>query len=94
MDEAAAREGDEIRLPRCPRGQRSRPLPRATYLEHRLAGEDDAAVDETFDERRHLSRGHRDHRLVEQHEAFLHAARLHQHLALAMKCQSEQIRVA
>ena len=89
MDEAAAREGDEIRLPHCPRGQRSRPLPRATHLEHPLAGENDAAIDETFDKGRHLSRGHRDHRLVEQHEALVHAARLHEHLALAVKRQSE-----
>ena len=89
MDEAAAREGDEIRLPRCPGGQRSRLLPRPTDLEHRLTGKDDAAVDETFDERRHLSRGHRDHRLVEQHQALLHAARLHEHLALAVKSQSK-----
>ena len=56
MDEAAAGERDQISLLLEPHGQRERPFPRPPDLEHRLAGEDDAAVDEADDERRELGR--------------------------------------
>ena len=46
MDEAAAGERDDLRLPLAPVRERRRPLAGPPDLVHLLAGEDDAAVDE------------------------------------------------
>ena len=73
VHEAAAGEGDHLRLLRPPVRERSRPLARAAHLVHLLAREDHPAVDDPGDDRRELLGGDRDHRLVEQREALLHA---------------------
>ena len=66
MDQALTAERDDAGLRVAPRDQRLGPLLSTLHVEHLVAGADDRAVDETADQRRHLGRGHADHRLVEQ----------------------------
>ena len=66
MREALAREGDHLRLLLTPTRQRISPLTGATWLERLFAARNHAAVDDAAQHRRHLSRGDRDHGLVEQ----------------------------
>ncbi len=94
MDEAAAGERDDVRLPLAPLGQRRRPLLRAASLEHLLAGENDAAVDDSRRHRRQVASGGDEHRLVEQGEAFTHAARLDEHVTLGMGGERETVGLA
>ncbi len=94
MDEAAAGESDEIALLLDPFRQGERPLPRASHLEDLLAREDDSAVDDADDERGQLSRRHRDHRLVEQRQAFAYAPASYEHVALGVQSHREQVAVA
>ena len=94
MDEAAAREGHEVSLLLDPPGQLERPLARPSDLEPRLAGEDDAAVDEADDERRELGRRHGDHRLVEELEALGDATRQDEHVTLGVNRERHQLGVA
>jgi hypothetical protein len=90
---AAAREGDHVGLARAPVGQRRGPLLRPARLVGVLAAEDHPAVDHARDDRRHLSGGHRHHRLVEHRESLWNASRLDQHVALDVQRQREQVRV-
>ena len=66
----ASGEGHELRLRLTPPAERSRPFARAIERVALLAGRDDAAVDQTGDERRELAARHRHHRLVEERQAF------------------------
>ena len=59
-----------------------------------LAGEDHAAVDDPGDDRRELARGHRDHRLVQQPQAFAESPEPDQDVALLVGGEGEQVRVA
>jgi hypothetical protein len=59
-----------------------------------LAREDDPAVHEPGDDRRELLGGDGHHRLIEQGETFPHASVLHQHVALTMDREREEISVA
>ena len=94
MDEAAAREGDQVSLLLDPPSQLERPFARPSDLEPRLAGEDDAAVDEADDERRELGRRHGHHRLVEEREALGDATRQDEHVALRVNRERHQLGVA
>ena len=94
MDEAAAGEGDEIRLALAPACQRRRPVPGPTKLVDVLAREDHAAVDDSRHDRGHLALGDRDHRLVKEAEAFAGPARPHQQLPLRVDREREEVPVA
>ena len=74
--------------------QRRGPLVGATDVEHLLAARDHAAVDDARDDRRELAGDRRDHRLVEQREPVPHAPVLHEHLALRVEREREQVGVA
>ena len=74
--------------------ERSRPLARAAHLVDLLAREDDTAVHDPGDDRRELLGGDGHHRLVEQRETFPHASVLHQHVALSLDREREEISVA
>ncbi len=65
VHEAAAGEGKQVGLPLPPARQGVRPLLGPPDLVDLLAGEDHAAVDDTGDDRMHLSRRNRHHCLVE-----------------------------
>ena len=94
MDEAAAREGHQISLLLDPPSQLERPFARPSDLEPRLAGQDDAAVDEADDERRELGRRHDHHRLVEERKALGDTAGKDEHVALGVNRERHQLRVA
>jgi hypothetical protein len=94
MHKTAAGEGDHIRLPRAPLGQRGGPFLSAPRLVRRLAAEDDAAIDESAGYRRKLTRGDGHHRLVEQPQAFHHPALRDQEAALIHAGEGGQVRVA
>src|SRR5439155_18984194 len=93
VHQAPPRESNEPRLLGAPPRERVRPFTRATHLEHLLAREDDAAVDEPCDDRGEIAARHRDHRLVEQPEAALDVTAANQELALGMDRKCEQIGV-
>ena len=74
--------------------QRRGPLLRAAQLVDLLARRDHAAVDDPGDDRRQLTGGGRDHRLVEQAEALPHATRPDQPAALPVHREREEIAIA
>ena len=77
MDEAAAGEGDQIRLALAPPRQRRGPLLGATDLVGVPARQDHAAVDDAGHDRGQLAGGHGDHRLVQERQALPYPAVLH-----------------
>src|SRR5918996_1191670 len=94
VHEAAAGEGDEIRLLLAPAGQDRGPLLRPADLVRLLAGEDHAAVDDARRDRRHLPARDGHHGLVQESNALLDAAGPHQHGALRLKRERGPLRVA
>ncbi len=93
MDEAAAGEGDNVRLTLAPLRQRRRPLPRPAGLVDLLAGENDAAVDDPGRHRRQVAADCREHRLVEDGEPVGHPACPDQHVTLRKAGQREAVRL-
>ena len=91
MHEARARERHDARLLIAPRGQRRGPLACATRLVGLLAAVDQAAIDESGDDRRQLPRQRRDHGLVQLAEPFQHALLPDQIPALIHQGDREQI---
>ena len=73
---------------------RRRPLAGAARLVRLLAAVDQAAIDETGDDRRQLARERRDHGLVQLAEALLHPLLPDQIGALLHQGDREQIRIA
>ncbi len=65
-DQAVPAEGNELGVRGAPALERHRPLLRTAEVEQRVARADDAAVDDTGDERPDLAARHGDHHLVEQ----------------------------
>ena len=94
VHQAAAGEGDHLRLQRPPVRERPRPLSRPRYLVHLLARENHAAVDDPRDDRRELLRGHGEHAFVEKREAVAHPTVLDQHVALGMDREREEVAIA
>ena len=91
MGEAPTGERHELGLRLAPTSERVRPLVRPPRLERLLAGGDHAAVDDAGEERRDLSRGDGDHRLVEELETLVHAPLLDQRRAGEMRRRREEI---
>ena len=94
MDEAAPVKATRSRCCCDPPSQLERPFACPSDLEARLAGEDDAAVDDADDERRELGRRHDHHRLVEEREALGNATRQDEHVALRVDRERHQLGVA
>ena len=94
MNDAAARECQQIGLLFTPLRQGGCPLACATQLEHLLAGEDDAAVDDPGHDGRELAGRHGDHRLVEQTQPFGHTATVAHHLTLHVDGERKEIGVS
>jgi len=65
----------------------------ATRLECRLAAENHAAVHDAADDRRCLTARHADHGLVQQSQSFRHVPGLHQHVALRVQGERQQVAV-
>ncbi len=92
--QATARERDEVRLSVAPVREGGRPFLRAPELGCVPAGEDDAAVDDSRDDRGQLAGRDRHHRLVEQPQAVLAAPESDQDMSLLVRREGEQVRVA
>ena len=94
MDEAAARERQEVGLALTPARQRRRPLACAAKLVDLFAREDHSAVDDPGDHRRERLGRDRHHRLVEQAEPLPDAAGPDEDVALNVNRERKQVRVA
>jgi DNA-binding transcriptional ArsR family regulator len=66
----------------------------AAQLVDLFAGENDPAVHDAADDRRHLTCSHCDHRFVEQAEAFCYTSALREHRALNVHGEREEVAVA
>lgn len=93
MHAARAGESDHLRLPRTPLLQRGGPLAGTVQRVHLLAGIDDAAIEETRDERRQFAGRHRDHDFIEQREALLDLPLTDQRSTLQMSGAGDQVRL-
>jgi hypothetical protein len=91
VDEACAREGDQLRLPGAPLGQGGCPFARAIEGVDLLAGLDHAAVDQASHDRREFSGGDRDHCLVQECEGLLYLTLMYEGPALDVTGAGAQI---
>jgi hypothetical protein len=93
VHEAPPSERDQIRLLLAPACQCGGPLMGAPHLVDLFAGENDAAVDDAADDRRHLACSHCHHRFVQQAEAFGYASALRKHSPLNVHGEREEVDV-
>ena len=93
MNTAAAGERNEVGLLFRPLRERACPLSCPADLEGFLACQDHSAVHDADDEGRQLAGRDSHHRLVEQREAVADASVPHQHMALGVQAQCEQMTV-
>ena len=93
MHHALAAERHQLRLGVAPCAQPGRPRLHAAKIEQLRARLDDTAVRVADDHRRNLTRGHGDHRLVEQRQAWPRLAEVDERTPLADPGQRDQIGV-
>ena len=93
VHQALPAEGHQIGLGLAPVAQRAGPLPGPAQVIELVAGADHRAIGHAGDQRRHLSGGHRGHRLVQQHQPLGRATHGYQRLPLAHPAQGHQVAV-
>src|SRR6185312_6361458 len=91
--EALSAVGDQVRLAGAPAGEGGGPFLGPTPIEDLLATREHTAVHVPGDDRGHLSRGYRDHGLVEERDTLVQSAQPDQGTTLPMARHRHEVRL-